>query len=128
MRTLDRIFGWLMTLSGSYLLGILSLIELYESVSGVGHYGKADWTIGDGMMELLLGACNLMRAERPHDRTLARVCVAGNLGWIALAIKYMVRVGLPHGIRVPLTEAIQLFLAAVLLFLSVRTLQRSRPM
>jgi peptidoglycan/LPS O-acetylase OafA/YrhL len=116
VRTLDRIFGWLMV-----ALGFAQLALQFATTS---HSDPERLMLGAGLClaELLLGACNLMRAERPHDITLARVCVAGNVAWLALMLIYAFTL---NGHLVP---AVQGAVTLILLALSLRTRNRSRPM
>ena len=115
MRTVDRIFGWLMA-AGGLLLCFLCIVEF------VAHTHDRPWTPGHCLAVLLLAACNLMRAERPHDRTLARVCMGGNLAWLALLCVYAAT---SSSNRLSVALAV---IAATLLFFSSRTRKHSRPM
>jgi peptidoglycan/LPS O-acetylase OafA/YrhL len=115
VRTLDRIFGWLMvTLSFAQLA--LSIVTMRSNPE------LMLWATGACLAELLLGACHLMRAERPHDTTLARVCVMGSVAWLVVMGLYLLTYAKP---TVPITQAV---VTAVLLLLSLRTRNRSRPM
>ncbi len=113
MRTVDRIFGWLLF---ALSIALAAFLQRYYAVDA------QPLIVCTALCGLLLASINLMRAERPHDRTLARVCVAGNaifgilMGAVALATT---------------TRLFPLTVAAVcggLLLLSMRTRRRSRPM
>jgi uncharacterized membrane protein YfcA len=113
MRTVDRIFGWLMVAATSALV-----IFLQPFYSG----SAQPLVLLTALCGLLLGAMNLMRAERPHDRTLARICVGGNAAFGIL----MATLEAATGRR--LFPAMIMVLCLVLLILSMRTRKRSRPM
>ena len=77
-----------------------------------------------GFAQLLLGTVNLVRAERRHDLVLARICVIGNLCWLASTIAATVL--LRPVATIPLL--LQSVVCLVLLVLSMRSRKRSRPM
>lgn len=113
MRTLDRIVGWAFI---GCSLALFVLLHRYYS-------GNTEpLVLCATLCGLLLGAMNLMRAERPHDRTLAKVCVAGN-AFFAVLMGALSRA--TESFPLPLTMAA---LCIVLLLLSMRTRRRSRPM
>ncbi|MEZ2348584.1 hypothetical protein [Terriglobus sp. RCC_193] len=113
MRTLDRIAGWVFL---GCSLALFVLLHRYYA-------GDAQaLVLCTVLCGLLLGAMNLMRAERPHDRTLAKVCVAAN-AFFAILMGAMGRA--IESFPLPLTMAA---LCIVLLLLSMRTRRRSRPM
>jgi hypothetical protein len=126
VRTLDRIFGWLMVALGFGQLLTVFLLGLGRFTIGPATNVREPYLLiaGTGMSlaVLLLGACNLMRADRPHDTTLAWVCVAGNVGWLAIMLTYAMT--LP-GRLIPATHGV---VTLVLLVLSLRTRNRSRPL
>ncbi len=69
VRTIDRVFGWLMVVGALlHCMGTLTA-HLGEDVTL--------WSLGAGLGELLLAAINLMRVGRPADRTLAWVSFRG---------------------------------------------------
>ena len=117
MRTLDRIFGWLMVVS--------ALLHCWGSFSA--YHANAEmllWAIAAGLAELFLGGMNLVRAERRHDLVLARLCVAGNLAWLAVIACFAALIGHILDVRV----LIQATVTGMLLVLSFRARRRSRPM
>jgi hypothetical protein len=126
MRTVDRIFGWLMVLLGFAQLCIVFLLQAGRFSVGLATNAREPYLLiaGSGMAlaVLLLGACNLMRAERPHDTTLAWVCVAGNVAWLAILLTYAITLSER---LVPVTNGA---VTLVLLLLSLRTRNRSRPL
>jgi hypothetical protein len=115
VRTLDRTFGWLMVALGFAQLALVIATSRFD-------HEILMWASGTCLAELLLGSCNLMRAERPHDTTLAHLCVAGNTAWLALMLTYALTLS---GHLVP---AVQAAVTIVLLLLSLRTRNRSRPL
>lgn len=117
MRTLDRVFGWLMVLSAL----------LHSIGSWLGYRTQHElllWSLAASVAELYLAGMNLIRAERRHDIVLARFCVAGNLAWLAIIAGFAALIGKVLDPRV----LIQGTVAFVLLLLSMRTRKRSRPM
>jgi len=113
MRTVDRIFGWLLLATSLYLAVFLGRAYPRSAVALV---------FCTALCDILLAAMNLMRAERPHDATLAQVCVAGNMIF-----------GILIGIIAWTTQSrlIPTLIAALCLVLwlfSLRTQRRSRPL
>lgn len=113
----DRIFGWLMVASA--LLHCVGSFKVYHAQHEV-----LLWAVCAGFAELYLAAMNLMRAERRHDLTLARVCVAGNLAWLGVVFAFASLIGHLFDARVLIQAAI----TVVLLAMSARSRRRSRPM
>jgi hypothetical protein len=117
VRTLDRIFGWLMIAAA--LLQAATCTAIYHHAPEL-----LLWSLTACLAELLLGGINLIRAERRHDVVVARLCVAGNAAWIAVTVASAVLMRHFLEARVLL----QLVVAATLLGLSMRARRRSRPM
>jgi hypothetical protein len=46
------------------------------------------WSLGSSLAALLLGTLNIVRAARPHDKTLAAVTLVGTACWAALAFAF----------------------------------------
>ena len=114
MRTIDRVFGWLLVVGG--------ILHTFGSVVGLAH--KPDvlvWALSGSLAALLLAALNLMRVNRPHDRTLALVCVAGSVAWVFVAIGFGVSIGNALDPRA-LIHAVN---AVVLAGFSIRTAARA---
>ncbi len=74
------------------------------------------WADSGGIAELLLAALNLMRVNRPNDRTLAWVCAAGCLAWLGVVLTFGRLIGNILDPRVLIQSTITL----VLLLLSLR--------
>jgi hypothetical protein len=117
MRTIDRIFGWLMVLAA-----------LQHSVGAWSAYRSQHellfWALASGLAEFYLAGMNLIRAERRHDLALARLCVAGNLTWLVVILFFAGVVSHFSDPRV----LVQCAITGTLLLLSMRARNRSRPM
>jgi len=86
MRVVDRIFGWLLVLGA-----IMHAIGSYVAVRD-----KPDvlvWAQSGTLAALLVAALNLLRVNRPADRTLSWVSAAGSIGWMLVAIGVGLSVG-----------------------------------
>lgn len=117
MRMLDRIFGWLMVLS--------ALLHSYGCFVVYRHQPELLlWSLCAGLAELYLGGMNLVRAERRHDLVLARLAVFGNITWLIAICGYATLIGHFFDPRV----LSQFTVTVVLLGLSLRARNRSRPM
>lgn len=117
MRTLDRVFGWLMVVSAL----------LHSVGSWLGYRDKHElllWSLAASVAELYLAGMNLIRAERRHDIVLARFCVAGNIAWLCVIAGFATLIGTVLDPRV----LIQGTVTVVLLLLSMRSRKHSRPM
>src|SRR5262245_47025964 len=81
MKLVDRGFGW--------LLAIGAALHAYGSLM---FYGPQTvtlvWALSGSLAAALLASLNLMRVNRPADRTLATVCFAGSLAWCAIALAF----------------------------------------
>ena len=117
MRMVDRIFGWLMVAAA--LLHSFGAWSAYHS-----QHEMLLWSLAAGLAELYLAGMNLIRAERRHDLSLARLCVAGNATWLVVVICFAGLIGHFFDPRV----LIQFVITAVLLGMSLRARNRSRPM
>ena len=86
MKTLDRVLGWLLVL-GAMLHSIGSVVALRQ---------KPDmlvWALSGSLAALLVAALNLMRVNRPADRTLAWVSAGGSIAWTLVAIGFGASIG-----------------------------------
>jgi len=86
MKIVDRIFGWLLVL-GAILHSIGSIVAVRD---------KPDilvWALSGALAALLVAALNLMRVNRPADRTLAWVSTAGSIAWMLVAIGFGASIG-----------------------------------
>jgi hypothetical protein len=115
VKVLDRIFGWLLVFgslghgAGSFVAFKASPEMLVMSLSGT-------------MSGLLLAATNLLRVERPEDRALAWICLAGCVGSLALTAMFADALKTIFDYRVMIQMVLQLFL----LVFSIETLARQR--
>ena len=74
---IDRIAGWLLAI-GALLHGYGSYLA-YPSLSA-----NLVWAWSGSVAALLLAAINLLRVNRPDDRALAWISLAGCLLWIGI--------------------------------------------
>lgn len=113
MKTVDCLFGWLLVLA--------SLMHGAGSVLAYGHKPELLlWAEAATLAGLLLAAINLLRADRPGDRTLAWVSCAGCVGWTVVAFGFGHLAGSRFDPRALSHEAI----ALVLLVFSLRSTRR----
>ena len=81
LNTIDRIAGWLL-LIGEILHGYGSYLA-YPSLSST-----LVWALSGSVAALLLAGINLLRVNRPNDRPLAWICLAGCLLWIGIVCAF----------------------------------------
>jgi hypothetical protein len=117
MKLTDTIFGWLMIVSA-----LLHCVGSYEGYN-------ADpmallWALSGGFAELLLGAINLLRVDRPGDRNLAILSVTGCVVWLGFIVVFGHLIEALLDFRV----LIQLSVTVVLLLFGLRTLLRGRAL
>jgi uncharacterized membrane protein YjjB (DUF3815 family) len=114
MRTVDRVFGWLLVVG-----------SLLHSGGSVAAYRNTPvtlvWALSGTLAGLLVAGLNLLRVGRPNDRALAWMSFAGCLGWLAVDLAFGKVFGNVFDPRV-LTHAIN---ATVLAAMSLRTLARA---
>jgi hypothetical protein len=107
----DRFFGVALILaSGGHLFGSFSAYPMGST--------ELVWAVSASVLTILLASINLLRANRPGDKALAQICLAGCVAWIALAVAFNASVGNildPRG----LAHAI---ITAALAFFSLRTM------
>jgi hypothetical protein len=81
MKILDRILGWLLVIG--------SLLHAWGSWMAYANQPETLlWSLSASLAGLLIAALNLLRVNRPGDRTLAWVCVAGSLAWAVVAFAF----------------------------------------
>jgi hypothetical protein len=114
MRNVDRVFGWLLVVGG--LLHTVGSVTLLANKPDV-----LVWALSGSLAALLLASLNLMRVNRPNDRTLAWVCTAGSIAWVLIAIGFGASIGNVLDPRA-ITHAVN---AAVLAGFSLRTAVRA---
>lgn len=86
MRAVDRVFGWLLVLGG--------LLHTAGATAGLRNTPAAlVWPLAGSLAVFLVAALNLMRVNRPADRTLAWVSAAGSIGWTLVALGFGASVG-----------------------------------
>jgi hypothetical protein len=79
MKIVDRVFGWLLVVSG-ILHGFGSWNAFRNDQMSL------LWALSGSFAVILLAAINLLRAERTSDRGLASLSFAGCLVWICFVI------------------------------------------
>ena len=113
MKTIDRIFGWLLALGG--------ILHGFGSWAAYRHQPiSLLWALATSFAVLLLAAINLLRAGRASDPALAWLSFAGCLVWIGFVIWFGVLLGNFLDFR-PLTH---LILTIVLAGFSIRSTRR----
>jgi len=86
MNTVDRVFGWLLVL-GAILHSVGSVVALRSNP------GVLVWALSGSLAALLVASLNLMRVNRPDDRTLAWVSAGGSIAWTLVAIGFGASIG-----------------------------------
>lgn len=112
MKYLDRLFGWLLVVNG-----LLHALGAWNANHG--RPGVLLWALTGSAAALLIAAINLLRAERPHDRPLAWLSLAGSIVWLTVALSVGKLAGNFLDARV-ISNALN---AAVLAALSIRSLR-----
>ena len=122
MRTVDRVFGWLLILGG--------IGHTAGSLQGY----RADpmmllWALSASVLVWLLGAINLLRAGRSGDRALGWICLAGNLVWLLFDVRFGVLIGNVLDVRPLLFAVVVLVLSAFCVRMLMQGAQdRGRPL
>jgi hypothetical protein len=110
VKILDRICGWLLILGGcGHTMGSYNAYK-NEPMTLL-------WALSASIAGVLLATLNLLRVGRPADRSLAWVCVVGNLVWLVFVYVFGRLIGNLLDFRV----VIQACITILLLILSVRT-------
>jgi peptidoglycan/LPS O-acetylase OafA/YrhL len=107
---IDRIAGWLL-LIGALLHGYGSYLA-YPSLSST-----LVWALSGSVAALLLAGINLLRVNRPNDRPLAWICLAGCLLWIGIVCAFAATLPNPIDPR----PVYHLIVSLVLVAFSLRT-------
>lgn len=111
MKTLDRIFGWLLVVGG--LLHAIGAWNAYHARPDV-----LLWALTGSLAAFLIATLNLLRAGRLHDRPLAWLSLAGSVAWLAVALT----VGELAGNFLDARVVSNVLIAAVLAAMSIRSL------
>ncbi len=86
LKGIDRLFGVLLILGAcGHTVGTI-LWTLPMS-------GIFIWSLGSSLAVALLGTLNIVRAGRPHDKTLAAITTVGSACWAILAFAFGVSIG-----------------------------------
>ena len=92
MKTIDRLFAWILVLGG-VLHGVGSYVGYkHEPVTML-------WSLCATVLTLLIAAINLLRTSRPADRTLAWIAFAGSLAWAVAAFTFGALIGNVFDVR-----------------------------
>jgi uncharacterized BrkB/YihY/UPF0761 family membrane protein len=86
LKIVDRLFAWLLVLGG--LLHAYGSLKSYEAQTP-----ELVWSLAGSFAAILLAAVNLLRADRPSDRTLAWVSFIACLCWVAIALDFGIAIG-----------------------------------
>ena len=86
MQRIDRIFGVLLILAAC---GHTVCTILWTQPMS----GSFIWSLGSSLAGLLLGTLNIVRAARPHDKTLAAITPVGTACWAAVAFAFGKSIG-----------------------------------
>ena len=112
MKTLDRIFGWLLVVGG--ILHAVGAWNAFHATPDV-----LLWALTGSLAAFLVAALNLLRVDRPHDRPLAWLSLAGSLAWLAVALT----VGKLAGNFLDARVVSNVLIVAVLAAMSIRSLR-----
>ncbi len=112
-RHIDRIFGWLLVIGG--LLHGFGALKSYEPQTAL-----LVWALSGSLAAILLAAINLMRVNRPHDQTMARVAFVGSLCWAAITLAFGMTIDNLFDPRVLYHAVVALVLAALSLPAAIR--------
>lgn len=86
VRKIDRVFGWLLALSGvGHGFGAYNTYHAQPAT--------LIWALSTSFAVFLLAAFNIVRAGRTHDRTLAWISFAGCLVWMGFVIWFGILIG-----------------------------------
>jgi hypothetical protein len=86
LKVIDRVLSCLLILGGvGHTVGSL-------------HFYKSDpmtmlWSLCASLFIFLFGAISFIRAGRPGDTTLAWLCLAAGIGWIAASVRFGALIG-----------------------------------
>jgi hypothetical protein len=93
MRILDRGFAWLLLVGG--------LLHGYGSFDGYGDQPETlVWALSGVLAAVVIAVMNLLRTNRPQDRSLALLCLFGSLSWVGVAIGFGRAIGSIADVRV----------------------------
>ena len=84
LKTIDRAFGGLLFLAAAgHTLGS---VQAYRSTELI-------WALCASLFAVLLAATNLLRVNRPEDRSLAWIAFAGSAVWVIVALAFNLSIG-----------------------------------
>lgn len=86
LKTIDRVFGVLLVLASlGHTLGTLKLLPAWS--------GMWVWSLGAALAGLMLGALNIVRANRPGDTTISVITTVGTVCWVLTALAFGKSIG-----------------------------------
>jgi uncharacterized membrane protein YgdD (TMEM256/DUF423 family) len=110
------VLGWLLVLSG--------LLHAFGSWTGYRNSSETLlWALSGSLAALLVAALNLLRVNRPADRPLALVALAGALAWTGIALGF----GAVISNALDPRAVIHAVIAVALAGMSLRTVLGSNP-
>lgn len=93
MRMVDRGFSWLLLVGG--------VLHGYGSFTGYGDQPETlVWSLSGVLAAVLIAVLNLLRTDRPDDRSLALLCLVASLAWIAVVVGFGAAIGSLADVRV----------------------------
>ena len=110
LKTVDRAFAVLLILAAAgHSVGSF---QAYHSTELV-------WALSASLYALLLAVLNLLRVNRPDDRSLACVAFAGSAVWVVVALSFGLSIGNPFDPRALTHATIALVLAVFSLRMAI---------
>jgi hypothetical protein len=86
LKTIDRIFGWLLILAScGHTIGTFMWVPFMS--------GMFVWSLGASLASALLGVLNVVRVGRPDDKVLAGITAVGTACWALLALTFGKSIG-----------------------------------
>ena len=115
MKTVDQVLGWLLVAGA----------VLHAGGSWAGYRQSPEllvWALSGSLAAILVAALNLLRINRPRDRTLALVSVAASAAWVVVALAFGAAIGNVFDPR----AVIHAINAAALAAMGIRTVAQAR--
>ena len=114
LKTIDRIFGWLLVVGAcGHTVGTFLWTPFMSDIF--------IWSLGGALAARLLAAFNLVRASRAPDRTLAIITAVGSACWALLALGFGMTI---HNVLDP-RPLMHCLTSTGLVFFSIRTIKQS---
>ena len=111
MKTLDRVFGWLLILGAlGHTMGTIIWTKPMSDLF--------IWSMGAALAAFVLGALNIVRAGRPGDRAIAAIATAGTFLWMLVALDFGISI---HHVTDPRPLS-HIIISLVLVLFGIRSL------